>query len=178
MIAIGVMAMPVNFRYREVLIKGKPQHDKFDPFRLKHPLMDHGHRAKIFSPFDALKGFSEAVAAKDVLYDNRVELSPEAAAELDRRLVILHDLTYNSRMARSNRVRVSVTYFEPCSDENHDAYGKKGCYKTIDGICYNVDTEAEHTILIDRTKISLASVLRIEADNDIFKKDWDDPWME
>ncbi len=125
MIAIGVMAMPVNFRYREVLIKGKPQHDKFDQFRLEHPLMDHGHRAKIFSPFDALKGFSEAVAAKDVLYDSRVELSPEDASELVRRLAILHDLTYNSRMAKANRVRISVTYYEPCSDENHDAYGKK-----------------------------------------------------
>ena len=43
MIAIGVMAMPVNFRYREVLIKGKPQHDTFDPFRIRHPAMNHGH---------------------------------------------------------------------------------------------------------------------------------------
>lgn len=72
MMAIGVMAMPVNFRYREVFIKGKPQHDKFDPFRIKHPEMDHGRRANIFSPFDALKGFSEAVSAKDVLYDDRI----------------------------------------------------------------------------------------------------------
>ena len=58
---IGVMMMPADFRYREVLRKGKPKHDRFDPFRIQHPRMDSGRRAKIFAPFDALKGFSEAL---------------------------------------------------------------------------------------------------------------------
>ena len=61
MSAIGVMAMPADFRYRDVFLKGKPQHDRYDLFRIKHPRMATGRRAKIFSPFDALKGFSEAV---------------------------------------------------------------------------------------------------------------------
>ena len=123
MSAIGVMSMPANFRYREVFLKGKPRHDICDPFRIRHPVMDTRHRAKIFSPFDALKGFGDAVAAKDVLYEDRPELAPEDSAELRRRLTILRNLTYNGRMARANRVEISVTYFESCQDDDHGAYG-------------------------------------------------------
>ena len=53
-----------SFRYRKVLEKGKPIHNKGDNFYIKHPPMDLSRRAKIFSPFDALKGYDEAIAAK------------------------------------------------------------------------------------------------------------------
>ena len=56
MYAIGVMPMPADFKYAEVMRRGKPQHERFDPFSIKHPKMDHGKRAKIFAPFDALRG--------------------------------------------------------------------------------------------------------------------------
>lgn len=49
------------FRYQKVYEKGKPVHKKFDSFSVKHPAMDLSRRAKIFSPFDALKGFNEAI---------------------------------------------------------------------------------------------------------------------
>ena len=49
--------LPSSFRYRNVLEKGKPVHDKYDSFSIRHPAMDLSRRAKIFSPFDALKGF-------------------------------------------------------------------------------------------------------------------------
>ena len=178
MSAIGVMAMPADFRYREVFLKGKPRHDKYDPNRARHPRMNRGHRAKIFAPFDALKGFNEAVAAKDVLYEDRVELNPEDTEELDRRLLILHNLTYNSRMARANQVQVSVTYYQPCLDKEHDAYGLRGQYQTISGICWNVDAEVSRTITVDRMRLSLEDVIRIEAPDDVFKIDWEDPWQE
>ena len=61
---IGEMKMPAGFRYKNVYLKGKPQHDRFDSFRIAHPQMDTGKRAKIFAPFDALKGFDEAVASR------------------------------------------------------------------------------------------------------------------
>lgn len=178
MSAIGVMAMPADFRYREVFLKGKPRHDQYDPFRAKHPSMNRGHRAKIFAPFDALKGFNEAVSAKDVLYEDRIELNPEDSEELDRRLSILHNMTYNSRMARANRVQVAVTYYQPCQDKEHVAYGLRGQYQTFTGICWNVDAEVERTITIDRIRLSLDDVIRIEAPGDVFKIDWADPWKE
>ena len=80
--------MPADFRYREVFLKGKPQHDRFDPFRIRHPSMDRGRRAKIFAPFDALRGFREAIAAKDVPDSNEVQLSREEPDE--RRRPITH----------------------------------------------------------------------------------------
>ena len=61
--ADSASSIPPGFRYTEVYLRGKPVHERFDAFRLRHPEMDPQHRAKIFAPFDALKGFSEAIAA-------------------------------------------------------------------------------------------------------------------
>ena len=61
----SVTEMPVSFRYRDVLLKGKPKHDRTDSFSIKHPAMDPGRRAKIFSPFDALKGFNDELAKSE-----------------------------------------------------------------------------------------------------------------
>lgn len=69
--------------------KDTQKHEKFDSFRLKHPSMDYGKRVKIFSPFDALRGFNEAVSAKEVLYEYKRELSDGEKEELNRRLAIL-----------------------------------------------------------------------------------------
>ena len=59
---IKTFKLPSDFKYTEAFIKGRPRHDKNDLFSLKHPSMDLGRRAKIFSPFDALKGFGEAIS--------------------------------------------------------------------------------------------------------------------
>ena len=160
--AIGYMAMPAGFSYREVFYKGKPRHEKFDDFSLRHPPMDVGHRAKIFAPFDALKGFNEAVSAKNVRYERRRVLSPEDEEERNRCLEVLHSLTVNTRVARKNRVPVSVTYYEPCSDENNEAYGVGGRYLTVTDICWKVDAEVTGTILVGQTGIPLGDVFKIE----------------
>jgi hypothetical protein len=55
-------ALPSSFRYRNVLEKGKPVHDKNDSFSIRHPAMDLSRRAKIFNPFDALKGFNDELS--------------------------------------------------------------------------------------------------------------------
>ena len=164
--------MPADFRYREVFLRGKPQHDRYDSFRIKHPEMNVGHRAKIFSPFDALKGFSEAVAAKNVLYENKRELEKEERDELDRKIHILHNLTWNGRMAKENKVRVSVSYYVPCSDKNNESFGLRGQYKTIAGICWNVDPEVFRTIRVDKQTIGFEDILSIDSPDDIFTKDW------
>ena len=171
---IGDIPMPAGFRYREILLKGKPKHDKTDAFRIRHPSMDVGKRAKILAPFDALKGFNEAVASKDVLYENKRELNEEDQAELNRRLDILHGLTYNSRMARENHVRVTVTYYIPCNDKENEAYGYRGQYQQLTGICRNVDAEVTQTIRIDDRKIQFADIRSIEADTDIFEREWEE----
>lgn len=54
-----------GFRYLEVMLRGRPRHDRYDPFSVRHPSMDPSRRAKIFAPFDALRGFSAALIAKE-----------------------------------------------------------------------------------------------------------------
>ena len=64
-------SLPSSFRYRHVIEKGKPVHDKNDLFSIKHPPMDLLRRAKIFSPFDALKGFHDELSkAQSEVTDN------------------------------------------------------------------------------------------------------------
>jgi len=180
---IGAMSMPANFQYKDVFLKGYPQHEKYDSFRLKHPSMDCGRRAKIFSPFDALKGFNEAVAAKEVLYEYKRELSDNQKEELNRRLLILQSLTFNGRTARANRVKVSVTHYIPCSDKENFAYGYRGQYVTVTGTVWNVDTAVEKTILVDRTRIHFSDIVEITSEylihgQPVFASGSEDDWSD
>lgn len=159
---VGFMTMPDKFRYRDVFLLGKPQHDRNDRFSIKHPKMNVGRRAKIFSPFDALKGFNEAVTAKEIHYTNQIELSEEDQEEINRKLTVLHNLTYDSRIAGQNQVEVIINYYIPCNDVNHDAYGLQGVYKTITGVCWKVDHEIKKEIVVGQKRIPFKRILQIE----------------
>ena len=67
---------PEGFRYSEVLRRGRPVHDPLDPFTVRHPAMPLSRRAKIFSPFDALRGFGDAITAKAEEHDAQGEPHP------------------------------------------------------------------------------------------------------
>lgn len=134
--------MPLDFKYKEVLERGRPRHEKWDNFLLKHPPLPPGKWAKIFSPFDTLDGFDERIAEKEVQYLPQAELCEDDQAELNRRLETLHNYTWNTRMAKHNHVMVSVTYFVPCQDLNHSAFGHMGTYKTISGMAAGVEMDA------------------------------------
>ncbi len=56
-------------RYKKVNERGKPKHEPYDDFSIKHPAMDLSRRAKIFNPFDALKGFNEEIASTEAQFD-------------------------------------------------------------------------------------------------------------
>ena len=72
-VILGYTPEPKYFKYKEVMEHGKPQHEPFDAFRLKHPSMPLQKRAKIFAPFDALRGFNfkirEAQTSAEQDYD-------------------------------------------------------------------------------------------------------------
>ena len=172
---LGEMAMPADFRYRAVLLRGKPQHEKTDAFCLRHPPMPPGRWAKIFSPFDALKGFNETIAAKNVRYTDRQALCEEDRARLDRRLALLHTLTRTARMARENSVRASVEYYVPCADPNSFAYGLQGTYETVSGIVRSVDAEVTRTVRIDGAVIPIEDIRSIRTDRDaLLAPEWDE----
>ena len=171
---IGEITEPPGFRYRNVFARGKPAHTKTDAFRVRHPSMDVGKRAKIFAPFDALKGFNEAVAAKDELYESRRELNEEDQKELNRRVNILRQLTEGGRLARENAVKISVTCYVPCGDPESEAYGVRGQYQTITGICRKVDPDISRSLLVDNTRIPFRDIFRIENSGGIFDEPFDE----
>ena len=75
--SVGYMPMPASFSHRDLFLKGRPKHEKYDAFWIRHPPMDRVHRAKIFSPFDALAGFDECIESKLVTYTEKRMLSEE-----------------------------------------------------------------------------------------------------
>lgn len=152
--------IPADFRYKDVLEKGPPAHEDTDPFWIKHPSMPCARRAKIFAPFDALRGFNDTVKAKETLYVEKHNLSECELDDLDRIVAELRKLTYNSRASRENAVTVLITYFELCRNKDSEAYLKAGIYKTISGICYGVFPD--RTIRVDEHVIHLDEICKIE----------------
>ena len=166
--------IPQDFPYVCILVQGRPRHHK-DAFSCRHPPMERGKRAKIFAPFDALDGYSDCIASKQVQYCRKIELDDAEKEDLNHRLSILHNLTFNSRMARSNHISVQVKYYVPCTDPNSFSYGHHGRYISFAGIVRNVDMDVAQTITIDDTVILFEDILSIEAeDESLFKREWDD----
>ena len=159
---IGETDKSIDSEYIQISEKGKPQHTKFDDFYRKHPFMDVGKRAKIFAPFAALRGFDGCILDKEVQYQPKIILDEEVKDEIAQQLEVLHGLTINSRIARKNHVVVSVTYFIPCSDKNHEAYGYYGQYVTITGVCKKVDSVISKAIIVEKVAISLDDIYKIE----------------
>ena len=174
---IGDIPMPPGFRYRDILLRGKPCHDPTDSFRLRHPSMDPAKRAKIFAPFDALKGFQEAVSSKDVLYEEKRELNKEDRDRLNRQLILLRQLTSGARSGRTP-VRISVLYYVPCRDLNSDSFGIRGQHRTITGICRKVDFDLTHSLFVGDAQIPLDDICSITGSDPHLQSDADLPPMQ
>ena len=168
------ITLPAGFKYKAAFIAGRPRH-RGDHFSFLHPKMDRGRRAKLFAPFDALDGYSESIDSKNIEYIERIDLEEDDRRELDRRIRILHELTYNGRMARANRVQVSVRYYIPCTDEHSFACGLRGQYRTETGVVWKVDMEVGKTITVNQKMIAFDDILAITAKKDnIFACTWDE----
>ena len=151
------MQIPPDFRYREILLRGRPVHGPQDRFSIRHPSMPMSRRAKILSPFDALKGFSEAVAAKTVPYVPRRELNEEQRSRLDQMVADLRARVPNSRAASRLRLQISIEYFVPCEDTQHEAFGRLGRYRILTGILQGIDVR-RRTILLADQEISFRDI--------------------
>ncbi|MCR4658463.1 MAG: hypothetical protein K5770_19870 [Lachnospiraceae bacterium] len=156
------LTMPNDFKYKKTYDKGKPVHGANDPFCIKHPKMDLSRRAKIFAPFDALRGFDAAVIAKNEVYEIRQDADDEVIYETGQKLCFLHELTKTVRMAMSNRIRVSVTFFDPCGEACDGTSSEEGKYRTVTGICLKVDPDIKRSILVDETVINFDDIKSIE----------------
>ena len=157
--------IPLEFPYLQALLQGRPRHG-MDDFSHRHPQMERKKRAKLFAPFDALDGYSENIASKNITYTEKVYLEDRDKEELNRRLTILHNLTYNSRMAKANRVIVTAEYYVPCIDTTSFSCGMRGQYSSVTGIVWNVDMEVKQTITINRTVILFDDLLSITSEKE------------
>lgn len=155
------MDLIVKQKYRFALSRRRPEHRRCDEFSLCHPPMPLEQRAKIFSPFAALRGFEEAIDEKRALYVEKRELSGEEREALDRTLSRLLEQTPNLRAARERRLTAAVTYYVPCADENHEAYGCRGSYETVSGVVWKVDPVLRKSLLIGEKEIELADIAGI-----------------
>ena len=138
---IGAMQMPAGFKYKEILRRGRPSHEKWDSFFIKHPPMTPSRWAKIFAPFDALDGFDERIQAKEEIYVERKDLDEGEKEALNRKLCHLHALTMNGRLARMNAPAVTITYYSPCTDIENAWYGCRGKYKKISGTVLRIEMD-------------------------------------
>ena len=155
--------LPAGFKYTAAFLAGRPQHKKWDAFSLKHPSMERLHRAKLFSPFDALDGYGDSISSKNVEYVERLDLSERDKRELDRKLQVLGRYTANSRLARKHMIQVTVKYFVPCKDRENYAYQMKGQYIEKTGICWKVDSDV---IQVNESLIKFDDVIEITAANE------------
>ena len=163
---IGAMAMPADFKYRSVFLKGKPQHRKYDDFWIRHPPMPPSHWAKIFAPFDALAGFDEAISGKEIRYCERKSLSEGETEELNRKLCSLTTRTKNRSKPRLDRPAATITFFSPCTDVNSEWYGTGGQYKTVSGIISRVDPVITRSITVNDQTIWFEDIISINTDTD------------
>ncbi len=95
-------------------------------------------RAKQFIPFAALRGLPDVLAAKEKVLVPRIELSPEMAEELDRRM---HLITKGKM--------TTVVYFN------------NGEYIKITGLAARID-ETSRILQIVNTKIRFEDILQVE----------------
>ncbi len=102
--------------------------------KTKMPVAD---RAKQFMPFAALKGLPEALAAREKILVPRIELSPEMAEELDRKMHLL-----------SKGSMASVVYFH------------QGEYIRLTGMVARIDPTCR-ILQIVNTKISFEDILDV-----------------
>lgn len=159
---IGDMPVPADFPHLDILLKGRPRHEALSDFRRKHPRMSCARRAKLFAPFDALAGFDERIAGKEVLYEERKTLSDSEQENLDEKLSVLHSMCHQRKNRQRTAPRVTVTYFSPCTDTESDSYGSGGNYINYTGHVLKIDLSVKKAVTIDDLVIPISDICNLE----------------
>lgn len=120
-----------------------------------HARMCRADRAKIFAPFAALRGYEEAVYQQNIRRVERIVLTEDSKAKIDRRL---------KKLERG--MEVAVTYFR--RDPGPDGMGgfAEGMYETITGKVHWLDSIGGNLVLNvgkgPGTEISFGDILSLE----------------
>ena len=119
-------------RYDDLLHLQRPENGR-------HPRMPREERAKQFMPFAALKGYEDAIAGKQQLYERRMELDEES----------------RERLARREHPSVRVSWFSPKPDEPD-----LGQYLQTDGQLQKLSMERQ-TMTVDGRTLPLREIVSL-----------------
>ena len=101
--------------------------------------MDRISRTKQFLPFDALKGFKEALAEKEVEYDKRIDLTEDSYMELENQL---------NKIEKGSKIKIK--------------YYKNKKYIEIEGEVTNIDY-IRKKIRINDENINICDIVGIDV---------------
>ncbi|SHK75395.1 hypothetical protein [Fibrobacter sp. UWEL] len=137
-----------SFNYDDIINLPYPRNDW--NFLIKHPRMSIENRAKIFSPFAALRGHSDAIeeTAEKKLTIRQDELMEDSRLELDETLGTLAE-----RLEQGEHPVVKVTYFV----QDRVLAAGVGTYQDVEGAVAKLDALAQTIQIVDRV-IALADV--------------------
>ena len=122
--------------------------------RIKHPRMSIEDRAKIFAPFAALKGYEEAIAAKQKIVVPRIELSEESKEYLDLQLRKIESLLMNGQ-----HPIITLVYFQNAKDLAEDS----GEYIQFTGMVAKFDQSSRILQIVEK-RFRLEDIYSIEGD--------------
>mgnify|MGYP000849162183 FL=1 len=110
-------------------------------------------RAKIFAPFAALKGHSEAIAARQKIVASKVELSEESAQQMDYSLMDI-----DNQLKHGKHPIIKLIYFK------QDVRLKdKGEYIELSGVVAKLNKELRWIQIVNK-KINLDDICMLEIE--------------
>lgn len=116
----------------------------------KHEPMSLYNRAAQFAPFAALSGHDDAIEETARLTTEKIQLSADEQAELDRRLAYL--------LAHiEDRPLVRITYFVP------DPLKPGGTYRTVESTIKKYDIAENNFVLTNTTIIQITDISALES---------------
>ena len=137
-------------KYGDIIEMERPQTE--ESLR-KHPRMTLQNRAKIFSPFAALRGYDEQLAAEK-----------QRTERVTKRILTEEEMsTLSDRLMRVTKgMTITVCYF--AEDVAHPEIPPMGNYITLTGKAENIDT-VFHILQINKTVIPFENLLEISVDD-------------
>ncbi len=117
--------------------------------------MGRRERAAQFSPFSALTGYEAVIAESGRLTGERIELSEDSRAELDRKQQLLFEHL-------AERPELVISYFQP------DELKEGGAYVSLKGRVKKLDCLERRIVMTDGKSIAMDDVYDMEGE--IFNK--------
>ena len=122
---------------------------------VKHLKMSIEDRAKIFAPFAALKGYEEAIAAKQKNVVPRIDLSEESKEYLDLQLGRIERL-----LIKGQHSIITVVYFQKDKGSSHDG----GEYIQFTGMVAKFDQTSRILQIVEK-RLQLDDIYNIEGED-------------